>query len=264
LLLLRERTVSPPHPNNNTLHEDRIVTRISDFAVTADGRYILASYCRVDCQLLLQFEARLFAETTDGDAVRLWEVDGGRLLWEQKVPGPPERVVPSPDNKLFGVVTTWGECEVYIHSLTSGERLVSLPPSWCHDSPPPVVFLPGGDRFITFSTAPSSKKDRRFEHLALYDSRTGRMLHELRSKHGSGNADLSPDGRWLVAHNWTKRGFKLWDLERGSVVGTYFPKIGPLTWWGHIPNLLRFDPGGRWLVAVDSGEGYLAVYKVGP
>jgi hypothetical protein len=74
---------------------------------------------------------------------------------------------------------------------------------------------------------------------------------------------LSPDGRWLVAHNWTKRGFKLWEVETGRVVETYYPKIGLLTWWGHPPSLLRFDPEGRWVVVVDRGEGYLAVYEVG-
>jgi WD40 repeat protein len=263
VLLLKERSLPPPDTEFKAVDEKRMVTRIADFAFTADGRHILTSYCRLDCRLHLLFDADVFAKTTDDDAVRLWEVESGRLVWERKCPGPPVRVVPSPDNKLFGLVIPWGKHQVHLHNLENGKRFVSLPPFDYHGiKTVPVFFLPGGNQFITASTAPSSRNDRRFEHLALYDSRTGRMLREFRSKHGSGDGDLSPDGRWLVAHNWTKRGFKLWDVETGRPSKTYFPKIGLLTQWGHIPTLLRFDPEGRWLVLVDCGEGYLAVYEI--
>jgi len=235
-------------------------TRITDFAFTPDGSAILAAYCRGAC-----YDRRLFVWPSGKDPVRLWDARSGQLLWEHVYSHEAviEQVVPSPDGKLFAAASFqpgWRTVQVY--DLKSGERLSSLPPGRKDpDEVPSILFTPDSKRLITIRTDPLTRKFRPWEHLAMYDVHDGTKLADFPGQIRSSNADISPDGRWLVAPPLNLMTFWIYDVETQKIV--YYEKHLPWGWRDPVDRV-RFDPSGRYLVVALWGLGKLAVYQIGP
>ncbi len=116
-------------------------TRITDFAFAANGAWLVVSYCKESCY----DRPSLFAFSFAGghDPIRLWEVRGGRLLWEYYCGANqiPRRVAPSPDSKLLVVVV--GRGMQFRELATSRElRSITFPPHLHPHEPYDVAFAP--------------------------------------------------------------------------------------------------------------------------
>lgn len=265
LLELRPTEDVPKVPKLKRRPKERPrITRIPDFAFTADGKYVIASYCRNECRIAL--DIMLYAEATGDDPVRLWEVSTGRMVWERRYE--PDRVmahvIPSPDGKLFAAVTVQKtDYVIHMNELVTGERIFSLPNfHWGRNFEPNVVFSPDSRQFITASTDPEGYRRELFGRLATYDSKTGEKVREFGNRRGALHADISPDGRWLAAANYKTAGFQLWDVQTGRAVARERPRINWWYWWGGPPNHICFDSDGGWLVVAHGDPGFVAVYEL--
>ncbi len=278
-------------------------SRVTDFAFTRDGHYILASYDRGECYAT-ETTGRLMTYPSGSDPVRLWDVGSASLLWErvyedetrarESAPssGQPRegsadtlerfkvvtRVVPSPDGARFLTVSDGRGNAISMHDMTNGLRLYSLPLLAC-DPSGALDFTPDGRQFITSPTekaacmaqfpsrGPFSASAREClrtasnlcHSLAVYDAKTGKETGAFSDRDGALTADLSPDGRWLVAmQDWNRWYLRVWDMETRRPVARYRP------WRFGVIGLIRFQPSGLRLVVTQAAKGRVALYEVGP
>lgn len=240
-------------------------TRITDFAFTPDGSAVLAGYCRGACYDNPGFYRIEFA--SGADPCRLWDVQSGRILWERTYDADAvvERVVTSPDGKLFAAVSKRpGWTTVQVHSLRTGERLYSLPSApFLAVVPPSIRFTPDGKYFITFLASPRGKERRPWEYQALYDPRTGAKVAEFAERIGAYDADISPDGRWLATPTSRLITFKIYDVLARRAVFVERREF-PWGWRGPRVDTVRFDPAGSYLVVASGEAGRVAVYQIAP
>jgi hypothetical protein len=239
-------------------------TRVTDFVFAAGGSRILAAYCRGS-----SFDGphRLIDTASGNDPVRLWDVPGGRLLWERTYGSDivVERIVPSPNGQQFVVAAVRpGWTTVELDSLQTGGRVYSLPPvNYPLGDKTNIMFTPDALRLITFWAGPFDKKFVPWRHLAAYDAATGQRLITFGgrvSAHGVG--DISPDGRWVVVPTENLITLQVLDAANGEWVRAV--KQFPWGWSGPLVGSVRFDPSGRYLIAANMGAGRLAVYRVRP
>jgi WD40 repeat protein len=242
-------------------------TRITDFGFTRDGSFILAAYCRGACWV--GSGEPLLPDPSGKDPVRLWDFRSGRILWEHvyDAQGVINRVVPSPDDKRFAAANAeFGPCTVGVYDLSDGRALYSLPSKPPRCDPPSLLFLPGGESFVTARTEEGprkNRKDRPWENLAMYETSTGKMIAEFSGRDKVREADISADGRWLASTTWWGRQFQIWDVQARKPIITQVPKEWKWKQYRLIDHV-RFSPDGRWLVVGSDSSGELAVYQFGP
>lgn len=236
-------------------------TRLTDFAFTKDGSSVIAAYCRGACyDDPIHFRRADFP--SGKDPVRLWALASRRLLWERTY-GPDvvvERVVPSPDGKVFAAVL--GSSTVQICGLQNGNPLHSVQRTRVLvGATPSVLFTADGTQVITFLARPADKKFRPWERLALYNVQNATSLAEFSGTIGQCDADLSPDGRWLVAPTPNLVTFKIYDVETRQPIAV--ARDFPWGWGGPPVDRVRFDPDGKYLVVASRKAGRSAVYQIG-
>lgn len=204
------------------------ITRVTDFEFTRDGKFLLVSYCRGTTHIALPLDTALFTFPSGNDPVRLWNVATGEIVWEQTYD--PEwviqRVIPSPDGRQFAAITNMSAARrnLYIHDLSTGERKLHVGSYYDPDARQNAAFSSDGLRLVAVLADPSTRRNRTFEHLAIYDVQTGKKISELRSRRGAAMPVLSPNGRLLVTTNWRPVGFQVWDLELGRPVARSYPQ----------------------------------------
>lgn len=93
--------------------------------------------------------------------------------------------------------------------------------------------------------------------LAVYSAPSGNLIRTLPGNFHPGDADLSQDGRWLVAG--TPITFSIREVQTGKTV---FIERREFPWGMAGPNVtaLKFDPSGHHLLTINSPKGLRAVY----
>jgi len=237
-------------------------TRILSFEFARDGSSILAAYCRGDCYASA-WTGRRWMFPTGKDPVRLWDLHSASVIWEQLYDpkGVMDRVVLSPDGKRFAAVNAQlGHCAVGVFDLNDGRPLWSQPLGPCAQ-PPSIEFLQDGRCFITNRIEEGNHKNTLWREAAIYDTTTGQKITNLSDHEGVGEANVSPDGRWLASTTWGGSHFQIWDLQENKIVITQQVKDGKI----HLRlDRILFSPDGYWLVVGSNISGNLAVYKFGP
>jgi WD40 repeat protein len=230
-------------------------TRITDFAFTPDGSAVLAAYCGGG---YYDYPGFSVAWGSGKDPVRLWALPSGRLLWE-RVWDPDSvvrRVTPSPDGKRFAVVIQRKrEGTLAMCDLASGQWSypLALQRLALFRGVPPLFFTAEG-RYLVAGLPGHYKRPPIPGAFIEFDPSDGRRVAELPRQADFGDADISSDGRWLVTS--TLRGMKIlmWDVAARKVVLRKLPS------WRATITKVRFDPSGRFVVAVDGGKGLAFVY----
>lgn len=237
-------------------------TRVTDFSFIADASSLLVAYCRGGCYAWPGHRWQAFP--TGNDPVRLWSLGSKQVVWERKydAKGVISRVVPSPDGKRFAAVNAeLGRCSVGVYDLSNGHSLFSLSPVGA--CPPSLGFLPDGISFFTAYAGDSpakNRKDRPWEHLALYKVEDGERVEELSAKERVRIASLSSDGVWLVSTSWWGRQFQIWDMRQKKPIVTQYPSV----WKRKGPPIDRvaFSPDEKWLIVGNDEAGQLVVYRL--
>ena len=123
------------------------------------------------------------------------------------------------------------------------------------------VFYRLAERGRGAELAPADKKFRPWERLALYNVQNATSLAEFSGTIGQCDADLSPDGRWLVAPTPNLVTFKIYDVETRQPIAV--ARDFPWGWGGPPVDRVRFDPDGKYLVVASRKAGRSAVYQIG-
>lgn len=239
-------------------------TRITDFAFSADGSFLLVAYCRGGFYASPGHRWEIFP--IGKDPLRLWDIRTGEILWEKAYD--PEavinRIALSPDGKRFAAVSApLGHCEVGLYDLGDGHHVFSLAPVGA--CPPSLNFRRDGGSFITARTPQrlqKNRKDRPWERLATYETDTGKMIADFSGGDTVREANLSSDGRWLLSTSWWGLRFQIWDAQSGKPIISETPN----RWKSRRAPLDRvcISPDGRWLVVGSDEIGELIVYQFGP
>jgi len=236
--------------------------RVTDFAFSPDGSKVLAGYCRGTCNVALPYWSYVNAHAGGDDPVRLWDLQTGGLIWQRMFDADLviTRVVIEPRGQFFAASTTMVNAEryVYLHELSTGRRIWTLPPFY-EGFDVPMIFTPDGAKLITILSEAAGGEKLYYQHLGIYDVTSGQKVGELRDRHGASNADLTPDGKWLAAQMWSEPGFQLWDLDRGAAVSKKRPS--GFYWRRRFTDIIRFSPDGQLLVVGNSIDGRLAILE---
>ena len=241
------------------LHKGDGRTRLRDFSFVKDGLFILASYCRGACWTWPG--VRWDAFPSGKDPLRLWNLHSTKIVWEKVYDprGVISRVVPSPEGERFAAVDSeLGRCAVGVYDLSDGRVLWSHPLGPC-DQPPSVTFLRDGQSLITNRVEEGNRKNKLWRYAAIYRTNDGKKIADLSGQKGIRNADISPNGRWLVSTSWGGREFQIWDMQSKKIVITQVPKA--LRRW--VLGRVLFSPDGRWLFVGSTETAALAVYQFG-
>jgi WD40 repeat protein len=237
-------------------------TRITDFSFDLDGDHITAAYCRGGCYA--SPGRRWSAFPTGSDPVRLWDIRGGRIVWElvYDKEGVTTRIVPSPDKRQFAIVNSHlGRCATGVYDLADGRV------QWSHSlgpcgNPPSIRFCRDGQALITNRNDEGSRKSRAWRKMAIYAVKDGRKIADLPDNNGASALDITSGGRWLASTTWSEREFQIWDLETPKVVSEQVPR--EYKWKSsRLLDLVHFSPDERWLVVGSMTAGELVIYQTG-
>jgi WD40 repeat protein len=232
-------------------------TRITDFAFTAGGAELVVSYCRQSCYDRPSSFAFRFPGPSD--PVRLWELKTGRMMWEHHsdLNQIPERVVPSPDGKLFAeVVFQPGHWLLQLQDFATSRELCSivfLPHLHPHE-PPDVAFTPDSRHFVTLWSEP-----KKMWQMAMFDATSGDIVEHFIDHAGAQRVAASTNGLWLAITTWRGAALKLWDLERRKPLLTITPRFA-----GVHPRTLdvRFAMNDQRVVVSDKSNGLVFTYAL--
>ncbi len=235
------RTLHPAMLGNRTETRDAINLQFAD--VSPDGR-VLA--------------------TSDGDGVRLWELDTGRELAELKA-SPCVTVLFHPDGQSL---------------ISSGEWGLYSWPIRGDSERGPDAFRVGPPELLRESAAAWRTATWLPDHrnLALVDDGMARV-EIIDSSHphpawsraveldSGGNRRMiapavSPDGRWLAVGGWYEPGVLVWDLHRRQRERVLRPNDAI----GDTKFFVGFSADGHWLISSthpDSGRSAYHFWRVG-
>ncbi|MGD0166053.1 MAG: WD40 repeat domain-containing protein [Gaiellaceae bacterium] len=176
-----------------------------------------------------------------GSTVRIWSVDGGRMLRELSFP---DRVTG------LDIVARPGSSGTLIVSDLSGVKLVPLDPAQklrrlSTPGAPMSVRVSSDGRLLAAIVAGAKGQTR----VCVFDLENGRLLHVLPGL-GPTAIAFSPDGR-LLATGGGDRFARLWNPRSGKLLHT-------LPHEGRVPAL-SFSPDGR-MLATGSGDGATRVW----
>lgn len=163
-------------------------------------------------------------------ALRAWEVNSGRMLWQTNFSNTQARLAVSPDGRLLAAASPWGEFRLLDlstrppktmrHWTSAVEVLVAL--EFAPDGA--TLFAGGVGLTVRVFAVPSPESDER--HLAG----------------SSGPLTVSPDGQWLATSTADRRGIQLWTLPGLALQAIRQTRGGSLA-------SLRFSPDSQTLAA---------------
>ena len=120
-----------------------------------------------------------------------------------------------------------------------------------------IRWVPGGDRLVTASPAPSSADQPAPSQLQLWDASSAVLLAAagLQNPANILSLDVSPDGRWLLTATSDSR-CGLWRLDGDLVPGEELSAdTGPTA------VIARFSPDGSRIAVVSKGTAVARIYR---
>ncbi len=238
-------------PECRTLHPAMLGNRTE----TRDATALLSADVSPDGRLLA---------TSDGDGVRLWELDTGRELAELKA-SPCHTVLFHPDGQSLISSGKWG---LYRWPIRGDQQ---LGPDAFRVGPPELLREPVG-AWRTATWLPDHRSlalvDDGMARVAIIDSSHPHPAWSRAVELDSGEnrrmmaAAVSPDGRWLAVGGWFEAGVLVWDLHRRQRERVLRPNDAI----GNTRFYVGFSADGRWLISStqpDAGRSAYHFWRVG-
>jgi WD40 repeat protein len=170
----------------------------------------------------------------DGDSIDLWNVSNNRLVrrlardahWFNDF-----TLSVSADAKLVAVDLAelrtkkggYPESKLVLMDCETGAKLHALKEDKCFVSS--SAFSPDGTLLFT-SAAKTGVAGLSDPHVTIWEVTTGKLLRKLNTAVAVENLSVSPNGRWLAAQSYAKRGgnsIHLWEVETGKLVHRLSP-----------------------------------------
>jgi WD40 repeat protein len=194
------------------------------------------------------------AVTGHGDGqVRLWDLRGGRRLATLRGQSDPVTSVDVSPNGALAVtasrITSSGDGEgtARVWELPSGRLLTKLTSD--SEGLGNAVFSPDSLRIVTTTEVDS------FDPARIWDSRTGKLLHEIGPPGETDFATWTPDGRRIATIDLG--GVKMWETSSGTMLRRF--RIGG----DQFPVAADFSPDGSLLAVAGDGVGFIARVATG-